>query len=51
MGEDDRQPVMALLAVRWSVFKVETSATVTKENHPGESISENGPKKNFVQNR
>ena len=37
IGEDERQPVMAQLAARWSRSNLVTLVTLKKGNHPGEA--------------
>ena len=46
---DEGQPVMVRLAARWRRFNLVTLVTLRKGNHPGEALSEKGPKKSFVQ--
>ena len=37
IGEDERQPVMARLAARWSRSNLLRLVTLKKGNHPGEA--------------
>ena len=51
IGEDERQPVMAPLAARWSRSNLVILVALRKGNHPGETYVRKGPKKRFIQNR
>ena len=47
IGEDERQPVMARLAARWTRSDLVKLVMLRKENHPGEAYVRRGRRKNL----
>ena len=47
MGEDERQPLMARLAIRWRRSNLVILITLRKRNYPGEACVRRGRKKDL----
>ena len=47
IGEDEKQPVMALLAARWRRSNLVILITLKKGNHPDEAYVRRGRRKTF----